>query len=375
MAKSIQSSEFRVQNSKKTTKSSKSTSMAELMASQNTSFVTLHKGDILEGKITKLTSGEILVDINAKAEAVVLEKDKKILRNILDSFKVGDTVSIQILNSESDLGHPVVSLRRFLNNRLWSKITQLQKDKTVVNATVNEIIKGGLLVTTDDGISGFLPNSQISFAASNDESPAGGTHMKAIILEADRNTGKIIFSQSQSVTSEDFMKSTKRLKVGERIKTTVTNVTPYGLFVSVPIEESSIDGFIHISEISWGKVMDIASEYSSGDTVEAQIAGFDQEARRVNLSVKKLMTDPFEEKMKNYPVDKKVTGKVREMRPIGISVDIGDGIEALIKKEKIPPTMSLAVGDSIDAVVSDVDVKRRRVILTPILKEKPLTYR
>lgn len=375
MAKSIQSSEFRVQNSKKTTKSSKSTSMAELMASQNTSFVTLHKGDILEGKITKLTSGEILVDINAKAEAVVLEKDKKILRNILDSFKVGDTVSIQILNSESDLGHPVVSLRRFLNNRLWSKITQLQKDKTVVNATVNEIIKGGLLVTTDDGISGFLPNSQISFAASNDESPTGGTHMKAIILEADRNTGKIIFSQSQSVTSEDFMKSTKRLKVGERIKTTVTNVTPYGLFVSVPIEESSIDGFIHISEISWGKVMDIASEYSSGDTVEAQIAGFDQEARRVNLSVKKLMTDPFEEKMKNYPVDKKVTGKVREMRPIGISVDIGDGIEALIKKEKIPPTMSLAVGDSIDAVVSDVDVKRRRVILTPILKEKPLTYR
>ena len=128
MAKSIQSSEFRVQNSKKTTKSSKSTSMAELMASQNTSFVTLHKGDILEGKITKLTSGEILVDINAKAEAVVLEKDKKILRNILDSFKVGDTVSIQILNSESDLGHPVVSLRRFLNNRLWSKITQLQRN-------------------------------------------------------------------------------------------------------------------------------------------------------------------------------------------------------------------------------------------------------
>ncbi len=357
------------------TKHAKPKTMAELLSLQKTSLVTLHKGDQIPGKITKLTSGEILVDVNAKAEAVVLEKDKKILRNILNSLAVGDTVSVQVLNTESEMGHPVVSLRRFLNNRLWNKIADLSKNKKVVDATVNDVIKGGLLVSTDDGISGFLPNSQVSFAASNDENPQIGTYIKAIILEADRSTGKIIFSQSQSVSSSDFIKSTQKLRIGEKIKTTVTNTTPYGLFVSVSLNGGALDGFIHISEISWEKILDIESEYAVGDVIEAVITGFDEETRRVNLSIKKLKTDPFEEKIKNYPKDKKVAGVVKEIGPAGVFVDLGDEIEALIKKEKIPPTVSFKTGDTVDAVVSDIDKKRRRLMLTPVLKEKPLTYR
>lgn len=349
--------------------------MADLLASHKSTFVTLHKGDILEGKITKLTSGEILVNIDAKAEAVVLEKDKKILRSILSTLKVGDTVSVQVLNSESDLGHPVVSLRRFLNNKLWIKISEFQKSREVLEATVNEVIKGGLLVSTDSGISGFLPNSQISFAQSHDESPPIGSSIKAVILEADRATGKIIFSQSQSVSSSDFAKTAKTLKPGQRLKTNITSVTPYGLFVSVPIEGGSVDGFIHISELSWEKVEDISNAYSSGDSIEAEVTGFDEEGRRVNLSVKKLKSDPFDEKIKDYPIDKKITVTVDRISAVGVNVDIEGGIDALIKKEKIPPGMSLKVGDSVEAVISDIDAKKRRILLTPVLKEKPLTYR
>ncbi|MEK7573250.1 MAG: S1 RNA-binding domain-containing protein [Patescibacteria group bacterium] len=345
------------------------------MASQKSSLVTFRKGDIIEGKVTKITSGEIRVDINAKAEAVVLEKDKKLLSSLLASFKLGDTVSVQILNVESEMGHPVVSLRRFLNNKLWGKISEFQKNKTVLDVTVNDSIKGGLLVTTTDGISGFLPNSQISFAKSNDETPQIESKIKAIIIEADRNTSKIIFSQSQAVTSADFIKQAKALKTGERVKTTVTNVTPYGLFVSVPIDGEAVDGLIHVSELSWDRVLDINSQFSGGDTLDAQVIGFDEEARRVNLSIKKLKSDPFDERMKDYPVDKKVTGKIIEIRSNGAVLDLGEGMQGTIKKDKIPPTMTLKTGDSIDAVVSNVDTKRRRLELTPVLKEKPLTYR
>ena len=367
----IQNSKFKIQNST----SKKPLTMAELMASHNTSFVTLHKGDIIEGKITKLTSGEILIDIDAKAEAVVLEKDKKILRNILSTLKVGDSVTVQVLNSESEMGHPVVSLRKFLNNKLWNKITEFQKSKEVVDITVNDVIKGGLLVSTESGITGFLPNSQISFSQSHDESPMVGSHMKTIVLEADRPTGKIIFSQSQSVSSSDFTKMVQTLKAGQRIKTTITNVTAYGLFVAVPLDGTSIDGFIHISEISWERVDDITGEFNSGDQIEGEIIGFDQEARRVNLSIKKIKSDPFGEKIKNYPIDKRISVTVKKIGPVGASVDIGEQIEGMIKKEKIPPTMNLKTGDVIEAIVSDVDIKKRRIMLTPVLKEKPLTYR
>ena len=361
--------------SPKSATSKKPQTMAELMASQSSSPVTFHKGDIVEGKITKITSSEIRVDINAKAEAVVLEKDNKIMRSLLQSFKLGDTVSVQILNIESEMGYPVVSLRRFLNNRLWGKIADLQKNKTVVEVTVNDSIKGGLLVSTNDGVSGFLPNSQISFAKSNDESPQVGSKIKAIIIEADRNTTKIIFSQSQSVTSADFINSAKKIKTGTRVSTTITNVTLYGLFVSIPQAEGAIDGFIHVSEVSWERVLDINSQFTAGDTLDAEVTGFDQEARRVNLSIKKLKTDPFDEKIKEFPVDKKVTGKVLEVRPHGAVVDLGSGLQGSIKKDKIPPTMSLKIGDSIEMTVSNVDAKRRRIELTPVLKEKPLTYR
>ena len=115
--------------------------MAELLASHKSPFVTLHKGDIIEGTITKLSSSAILVDVNAKAEAVVLEKDKKILHNILSSLSVGDKVNVQILNPESEMGNPVVSLRRFLDNKLWDRVGELVKNRKVIDVVIDDVIK------------------------------------------------------------------------------------------------------------------------------------------------------------------------------------------------------------------------------------------
>jgi len=375
VTKKVQSSEFRVQSSKS---NKKPQSMVELLASYKSPFVTLHKGDIVEGKITKLTSGEILVDVNAKAEAVVLEKDKKILHNILSSLSKGDKVTVQILNPESEMGNPVVSLRRFLDNKLWDRVEELSKNKKAIDVTIDGVIKGGLLVS-GDGISGFLPNSQLSFAShtktQGSSQNIAGSKTRAMVLEVDRETRKIIFSQSHVLNQDDFEKEIKGIKTGQKVTASVTNVTPYGIFVSVPNGERVVDGFLHISEISWEKVLDTSSLYNTGDSIEAAVTGFDKEARRVNLSVKKLKTDPFDEKIKNFPLDKKLNATVLKILSTGILLDLGDEIEGFMRKEKIPPNVSYKAGDLVNVMVSEIDSKRRRIAAVPVLLEKPIGYR
>lgn len=369
----------KITNPKSNKPQGSSKTMAELMASHRSSpFVTLHKGDIIEGTITKLSSAAVLVDVNAKAEAVVLEKDKKILHNILSSLSVGDKVNVQILNPESDMGNPVVSLRRFLDSKLWNNLEELAKNKTVIDVVIDDVIKGGLLVS-GDGISGFLPNSQLSFASHTITEGSAqniiGSKIKAIVLEVDRATRKIIFSQSHVLNQKDFEKEIKGLKTGQKVTATVTNVTPYGIFVSVPNGERIVDGFMHISEISWERVSDTSSLYNTGDIMEAAITGFDKEARRVNLSVKKLKIDPFDEKIKNFSVDKKLSATVVKILSTGVSLNLGDEIHGFIRKEKIPPTIAYKVGDLVNVTVSEIDLKRRRVVVVPVLLEKPIGYR
>jgi ribosomal protein S1 len=349
------------------------TTMAELMASHKSTFVSPHKSEVLEGTITKLTSSEILVDIGAKTEAVVLEKDKRILRNLLSNLKPGDKVTVSVLNPESDLGNPVVSLRRFIDDRLWVRLNSLLTAKEILDVNVDEITKGGFLVSTRDGISGFLPNSQTLFTESGQD--LLGKTLKVMIIELNKPLHKIIFSQKSAMGDEDFNLAIKGLRVEQKIDSVISNIAPFGIFTSIQIDGKYIEGFVHISEIAWEKTENIGKDYKVGDKITAQITGFDKEAKRVNLSLKRLIEDPFAELLKNYTPDKKVEGTVSKAIASGILVDLEKGVEGFIRKEKIPPTVSYSVGDSIIATVSEVDGKKHRVILVPVLKEKPIGYR
>jgi len=374
VANKIQNSEFKIQNSKSNTaKASGATSMAELMQKARAPIVTVGKGEIVKGIITKLTPSEILVDIHAKTEAVVLEKDKKILRSLLSTLKVGDSVTVSILNPESDNGNSVVSLRRFIDDISWEKIKNKQQSQEALDAVVKEITKGGFLLETKDGFSGFLPNSQTSLM----ENPQQilGKEIKAFVLELNREEHKIIFSQRAMISPEEFKKIVSVVKIGQKMDAIITTITTFGLFVSLQLKGSTIDGLIHISEIAWERTEDIALHFTVGQKVEAVIIRIDWEAKRVDLSLKRLTSDPFEEIAKKYPIDQKVTGTVTKMISIGVIATIDQDIEGLIRKEKIPPTVSYKIGDAVTATVSEIDNKRHRLILTPVLKEKPIGYR
>ncbi len=348
--------------------------MADLMKSAQTKFVKVSKGETLPGIVTKLTPSEILVDIGAKTESIVLEKDKRILKNLLSSLKLGDKVSVYVLNAESDFGNPIVSLRRFNDDRVWGRLEDLQKKKEQLDILVDDVTKGGFLVSTKDGVSGFLPNSQAVFL----ENPQGlvGKTIKASVIELNRAEKKIIFSQKQGASSEDFEKAVKSLKLGEKITTAISNIAPFGIFTLIKTKEGvAVEGFVHISEISWEKLAKVPETFKQGDIIEALILHFDKDTQRINLSIKQLTKDPFYEKLKSYKVDQKVSGIVSKVLSSGVLVNLEQGIEGFIKKEKIPPTVKLNEGSSVNATVSEVDTRKHRVILVPVLTEKPIGYR
>lgn len=348
------------------------------MATVTTKFVTLHKGDIIEGTITKLTPGEILVDIGAKTEAVVLEKEKKLLRNLLESLHVGDKVNVSVLNPESDFGNPVVSLRRFTDEKMWDRLAKLQKSQEVLEVTVDEVTKGGFLVSTKTGTSGFLPNSHTSFLESSQN--LVGKTLKVVMLEVNRPLRKILFSQKGSTSVDDFMKATKTLKVGEKIQATISNVTNFGLFLSLPLPDGKfIEGFLHISEASWEKTADLSDKFTIGDVITVEITGFDKESRRVNASLKRMTTDPMLERLQHFTKDQKVSAVVGKSNSRGVSFMVatpdGATVEAFMKKESIPPTVTYSEGQTLDVTISDIDQRNHRLTVSPVLKEKPLTYR
>lgn len=350
--------------------------MARLLSQAKSSFVVPHKGKILKGKITKLTSSEILVDINAKTEASVLEKDRTILKSILSALKVGDEVSVSVLNPESESGNPVVSLRRFMDDIVWEKLREAQKNQSPINGIVRESPKAGLIIDTELGISAFAPNSQIT----NLDEAVLGKKLQFFVLDLDKTAKKVILSQRKVITKEQFKEEIKELKIGQKIDAKVSSVTNFGLFVN--LQEKQLDGLVHISEISWEKIEParLQEEFTQGQNIEVFILDFDEEAKRVNLSIKRLTKDPYEEVLDRLKIDQKVSGTVAKITATGITVTLdGDEmlskIDSVVKKEKIPPTVSFKVGDLINATVESIDREKHRIILIPVLQAKPIGYR
>jgi 4-hydroxy-3-methylbut-2-enyl diphosphate reductase len=351
--------------------------MADLMASYKKPMSALHKGDLVEGTITKLTPQEVLVDINAKTEAVVMEKEKRLMRSMLAALKIGDKVTVSVLNPESDEGHPVVSLRRFMGDASWKYLEGLQKAQTALDVTITESTRGGYLVTTNEGVSGFLPNSHTLVKLAEGENPASlvGKTIKAYVLELSRSANKIIFSQKKVMSVADFSKATASLKKGEKITVVVTNITSFGVFAAVTVNDSKLDGLIHISEVSWDKVSELSGMFEVGEELEVKVIGFDKEAKRVDLSIKQLTQDPFEAIAEKYTVDKQVSGKVISIGAQGVELLLEENISGFIRKEKIPPTVTFTEGETVKATVLKVDKRKQRVELVPVLSAKPLTYR
>ena len=344
--------------------------MAELMAKQGQNLQVLQKGQTVEGTIKKLTPSEILMDIGAKGDALVIEYDRQNLENLLSFLKVGDSVKATVISPESEEGFPVVSLRRMLDDVIFSKFEDLEKNDEPFEVHIMETTRGGYFGETSEGIRGFLPSSQVM----GGEDLTGKT-IKVKIIEADRSKKRVVFSQKalSYVTNTDEIK--KLIKTGDSVEANIVNITPYGLFVDIDRDGKKIEGFIHISEVSYDRVENLSSQFKSGDRISAQIVEIDSVNKRVNLSIKRTQADTFTDVEQKYKKEEKIRGTVAEVRQRGITLKIKEGINGFIAADKIPSGTTYEVGQVVEAEVVDYDKRRRVILLSPILKAVPIGYR
>lgn len=366
-------------NSTSTTKQSlpissgkgKATSMAELMARQSSSFNALKRGDMVTGMVKKLTPKEILLDIGYKSDALVIEYDKQNLENLLGLLKVGDKVTASVISPESEEGFPVLSLRRMLEERVYGALETVFKADTTLTAHILEVTRGGYFIETEGGIKGFLPNSQLMEGRLTQ-----GDSVQVKVIEFDREKKRVIVSQKATHYLMNASEIEKYLKRDVVIKGVVTLVTPYGIYLEIsPKDGILIEGFIHISEVSHQRVEGLETKYKIGETLETQVIGVDSENKRVNLSLKRLEKDTFEDVKKKYKLEETVKGVVSDVKSKGITLSLEKGVTGFISESKIPTGTQYKVDESVEVEVTGFDDKKRLVLVSPVLKTKVITYR
>lgn len=343
--------------------------MEKLLASQDKKFITLNRGQQVEGIIVYLTDKEITLDLGVKSEGILQRREVE-----SQELKAGDKLKVYVVQTENESGQVVTSMSPQMKtsdrgNRggrgiFWQKFIAAQNQKSKLSGKVLEVNKGGLIVEVD-GVRGFLPNSQVGFEllskASKGLQDLIDQSLNFTVIEIDQNDNRLIFSQRGQV-SDEVKNKLKEFKAGDKIKGKIVAVLPFGLVVDV----NGSEGLVFISDVSWDKVEDLTKLYNVGNEVEVLITGLDEELGRLNLSIKQLSEDPFAKLAEKFPADEVVKGEVTGVSEDGISIKL-DGAEGFLASSKKDPDASYEVGKSMSFLVDGLDSRKRRVNLAPFV--------
>ena len=319
------------------------TTMEELLAEQSEDIRSFKHGDVVEGKVVRIDKDEILVDIGAKSEGVVSNRELYGRHGeTAPQLAIGDTVLVYVLQPESPEGHAVLSLRRAGLERKWRSMQEQFDEGTIIEAPVIDHNKGGLIV--DCGIRGFVPISQIVDFPRRPQNeqprdaaqeiaeklqPYVGRKLRLKILEVNRKANRLILSEKVALFEERREKRDElfsSLQVGQKVTGTVRSIAPFGIFIDL----GGIDGLVHKSELSWNKVNNPEAGYVVGESVEAEVIDINHERGRISLSVRRLQPDPWESTVASFKVGDIIDGTVTKLVNFGAFVRVRDGLEGLI---------------------------------------------
>jgi small subunit ribosomal protein S1 len=319
------------------------TTMEELLSESSEDIRSLKHGDVVEGSVVRIDKDEILVDIGAKSEGVV--SNRELFGRHAEQqpvLNVGDTVLVYVLQPESEAGHAVLSLRRAGLERKWRAMQEQFEAGVIIEAPVIDHNKGGLIV--DCGIRGFVPISQIvdfPRRPQNDQprdaaqeiaeklQPFVGRKLRLKILEVNRKANRLILSEKVALYEERREKRDElfsSLQVGQKVTGTVRSIAPFGVFIDL----GGIDGLVHKSELSWNKVNNPEAGYKVGDEVEAEVIDINHERGRISLSIRRLQPDPWNSTVADFKVGDIIEGTVTKIVNFGAFVRVRDGLEGLI---------------------------------------------
>ena len=364
-------------SSKKKTSSREPQTMAELLAQTDYQIKGLKRGEEVTGKIVNITPKIVYLDIGAKMEGIVTDREYEAAKDYIKQLEIGQEISARIKSPETDSGQILLSLRQSSQEAVWKNISQASENDAILVVQGREVNRAGLVVDYQ-GLFGFIPNSQFAVKLIPQLKQLIGKTIKVKILEFDRDQKRLVLSErlvSEEEKIKEITQMMKKVKIDQEYQGRISAILPFGLFVTIKLGKTEVDGLVHISEISWDKVENLEEMFKIGDEVKVKVIGLDPQENRLALSMKQLTADPWLEKAKKYPVDKHVKGKVTRLAAYGAFIEVEPGLEGLIHISKIPAETRIDVGDSIDCFVEAIEEGKRRLALGLVLKKKPIGYK
>lgn len=330
-------------------------------------FHSIEEGSILSGKVLSVKQDGVIVDIGYKSEGFVPADE--FTEEELNSLKRGDTIEVFVEHIRDSEGVVSLSKDRASKIKIWDVIEQAAEDNSNIEGTVIEKTKGGLFVDIG-GVKAFLPGSQIDIKIVKDVDSLLRKKMLFKVLKVNNKRSNVIVSR-RAVIEEDRekMKSETlgRIKEGEIIEGVIKNITDYGVFVDL----GGLDGLLHISDISWGRINHPSEFFVVGDRIDVLILKYDEANERVTLGYKQSKPDPWSDVNEKYPVGRKVKGKIVSITDYGAFIELEQGLEGLVHVSEIDwlprpkhPSKNLSIGETVEVVILKVDPEERKLSLS-----------
>lgn len=334
-------------------------SFSELFES---SMKELNVGDVVEGTVLQIVGDSVIVDVGYKSEGMIpisefMDESGQI------NVKVGDRIDVLFERSENENGLIGLSKEKADRQKVWNNL----EEGAVVEGRIAARIKGGLSV--DIGVNAFLPGSQVDLRPVRNLDKMLGETFQFKIIKLNKRRGNIVLSRR--VLLEDQRESLRKdtlgtLAEGQELDGVVKNLTDYGAFIDL----GGIDGLLHITDMSWGRVAHPSDVLAVGDKIRVKVLKFDREKERVSLGLKQMTPDPWLSVAERFPTDTRVTGKVVSLTDYGAFIELEEGVEGLIHVSEMSwtkrikhPSKMLNIGDEVESVVLAVDVANRRISL------------
>jgi len=333
--------------------------LADLIAG---SFRELSEGSIVKGKILEIKPQVVLVDIGYKSEGAIPANEFED-----EDIQVGDEVEVLLERLENDEGMVVLSKEKAAHRQNWEKIYAVFKDGGLVKGKVKSVVKGGLMVNV--GVEAFLPGSQIDIIPPKDLNEYVGKVYEFKIVKINDERKNIVLSRREVIEAERAEQRQKFLDgvtPGDKVIGVVKNITDFGAFVDL----NGMDGLLHITDMSWGRLNHPSEMLGIGQKIEVQILEVNREKERVSLGLKQLQNNPWENIEGRYPVGQNVRGKVTKLVAYGAFVEVEEGVEGLIHVSELSwtkriarPSDVLSVGQEVSAVVLGINKEERKISL------------
>lgn len=336
-----------------------------LAAMYEETFRNFEEGTITEGRVVAIQKDRVIVDIGYKSEGMI--PMNQFLPEELPTLAEGDLFQVYIEQREDSEGNLVLSKEKADKMKIWEELEVSHNEEKEVQGKVISRIKGGMMV--DIGVKAFLPGSQIDLTPVRDLDGLVGKTFPFKIIKINHRRGNVVISRRallEETRDKKRQTTLATLAEGQLIKGTVKNITDYGAFLDL----GGIDGLLHITDISWGRVGHPSDMFSVGDRLEVLVLKYDKETGRISLGLKQKTADPWMEIATKYPEGTRVAGKVVSLTDYGAFVELEPGVEGLVHVSEMSwthevrhPSRVVTVGDVIDAQVLHVDQQGRKISL------------